>query len=115
MSTKTKKAAAVPRFPERKWGPFHGGLSVCVWLNEVENGNGKKFFRSVTISPRRYLDQKTGEWQDAGSLRAADLPALILGLEAAHEFLSATPLPGQPLDGDEHVDTSLAETTKPPY
>jgi hypothetical protein len=115
MAAKTKKPATAPRYPERKWGPFHGGLSVCVWTNEVENGVGKRFFRSITISPRRYLDQKTGNWEDAGSLRPADLPSLILALEAAHEFVSTTPLPGQPAEGDDHAVTTLAENEKIPY
>lgn len=115
MSAKTKKRAAAPRPRERKWGPFHGGLSVCVWINEVENGTGKRFFRSITVSPPRYLNQKTGRWEDAGSLRPADLQSLILALEAAHEFVSSTPLPGQPVEGDEHADTTPPEDDKPSF
>ncbi len=109
-TNKNKKLSSGPRQPERKWGPFYGGLSVCVWRNEAEDGDGKRFFRSITISPRRYLDPKTGEWQDAGSLRPADLPSLILALEAAHEFVTNTPLPGQQAEGEEHVDPTPPES-----
>jgi hypothetical protein len=115
MAAKPKKPATTPRYPEKKWGLFHGGLSVCVWTNEVENDDGKRFFRSITISPRRYLDPKTGEWQDAGSQRPADLPSLILALEAAHDFTSSTSLPGQPAEGDEHADATVPASDKIPF
>jgi hypothetical protein len=100
-ATKSKRATTAPRRPEQKYGPFHGGVSVCVWLNEVATDNGTRYFRSATISPRRYRDPKTGEWLDAGSLRSTDLPALILALQAAHQFIAATPLPGQPVEEDQ--------------
>ena len=60
MATKPKRVAAPPRHPERKWGPFHGGVGVAVWLNEVQTGAGLRFFRTLTLQPRRYRDQKTG-------------------------------------------------------
>src|ERR1022692_3701559 len=95
MATKTpKRTVTAPRRPEKKWGPFDCGVGVAVWLNEVETAEGKRFFRSVTIAPRRYLDEKTGKWEDASSLRTTDLPSLILALEAAHAYVSSTPLPG---------------------
>lgn len=103
MPTATTERATAPRPPERKWGPFHGGLSVCIWLNEVEDDAGKRFFRSVTISPRRFRDEKTGDWKDAQSLRATDLPSLLLALEAAQAYIRTTPLPG-PADDDESAD-----------
>jgi hypothetical protein len=103
-SKTTKRPTTAPRRPERKWGPFHGGVGVAVWLNEVETAEGKRFFRSVSIAPRRYLDDKTGKWEDASSLRPTDLPALILALEAAHLFVSSTPLPGLPAEGEEPAD-----------
>ena len=102
--TTTKRPTTAPRRPERKWGPFHGGVGVAVWLNEVETAEGKRFFRSVSIAPRRYLDDKTGKWEDASSLRPTDLPALILALEAAHLFVSSTPLPGLPAEGEDPAD-----------
>ena len=105
MATKiSKRSIAPPRRPERKWGPVHGGVSVAVWLNEVVTATGIRFFRSITLSPRRYIDEKTGNWENSSSLRATDLPALILGLEAAFLFVSSTPLPGLPADGEEQVD-----------
>ena len=97
----SKRSATVPRYPERKWGPFHGGVSVCVWLNEADTEEGKRFFRSVTISPRRFRDPKTGEWEDASSFRTTDLASLILALEAAARFVATTPLPGPSVDGEE--------------
>jgi hypothetical protein len=48
---------------------------------------------------------KTGEWKDAASLRPTDLPALMLGLEAAMSFIAHTPLPGQSLDDEDEIDT----------
>lgn len=83
MATRTKKATEQPRYPERKWGPFHGGLGVAVWLNEIETPEGTRFFRSITVAPRRYRDKKTGQWKDASSLRPIDLPTLMLALSKA--------------------------------
>ena len=107
MATKTtKRAVMAPRYPERKWGPFHGGVGVAVWLNEVETAEGKRFFRSITVAPRRYLDPKTGKWENASSLRTTDVPSLILALEAAHAYVSSTPLPGLPAEGEEPADSN---------
>ena len=105
MATKAKRSPSAPRHPEKKWGPFHGGVGVAVWLNEVQTDEGPRWFRSVSINPRRYRDAKTGEWLNAGSLRSTDLPALMLGLEAAMSFIAHTPLPGQTLDDEDAIDT----------
>lgn len=107
MSTKTKRPAAAPRHPEKKYGPFHGGVGIAVWLNEVQTDSGPKFFRSIQIAPRRYRSRKTGEWEDSSSLRVTDIPSLVLGLEAAHHYCLTTPLPGQPAD-EEHVEEAAA-------
>lgn len=104
---KAKRAAPTPRRPELKFGPFHGGTAVAIWCNEVRTENGSKYFRSVTIAPRRYRDPKTGEWKNAGSFNATDLPALILALQAAHQFMSSTPLPGQQAE-EEQVEVATA-------
>ena len=115
MATKGKRATVAPRYPERKWGPFHGGVGLAVWLNEVKTDSGPKFFRSISLNLRRYRDKETGEWKEASSLRTTDLPALILGLEAAHAFCSTTPLPGQ-LAEDEHVeDPTVLDNNQPPF
>src|SRR5947207_12369077 len=98
MSTKAKKAPTSPRRPEKKWGPFAGGVGVAVWLNEVETEQGKKFFRSVTLAPRRFRDAKTGEWTDSSSYRPQDVSVLMLALQAALDFIAATPLPGQSVE-----------------
>jgi len=107
-SAKSKRVATTPRYPEQKYGPFHGGVGVAIWLNEVQTEQGPRFFRSLTIAPRRYRDAKTGEWKDATSLRSTDLPALILALTAAHQFMMGVPLPGQPAEED------LLEPASPP-
>ncbi|MFL5328565.1 MAG: hypothetical protein ACJ8C4_06590 [Gemmataceae bacterium] len=93
-ATKTKRATPTPRQAERKYGPFHGGVGVAVWLNEVKTEDGVRYYRSITIAPRRFRN-KDGDWQDAGSLRGTDIPSLVLALEAAHEFIRTTPLPGE--------------------
>ena len=105
MATKPKRATTAPRHPEKKWGPFHGGVGVAVWLNEVQTDAGPKFFRSLTIQPRRYRDKKTGVWKDAKSLRPTDIPALLLALDAAMQFAAHTPLPGQPVDDEGEIET----------
>jgi len=84
-------------------------------MTTLERLCGRPHNRSVTISPRRYLDEKSGEWKDAGSLRPADIPSLILALEAAHEFVSTTPLPGQPADGYEVSNALVSEGGEVPF
>ncbi|HEX3152334.1 MAG TPA: hypothetical protein VHR66_29945 [Gemmataceae bacterium] len=112
---KSKRTAIAPRHPEQKYGPFHGGVGVAVWLNEVQTDNGPKYFRSVTIAPRRYRDPKTGDWKDAGSLRSSDLPALILGLQAAQQFISSASLPGQPIEDDQTEPAAPEDNGKIPF
>ena len=48
MTTQVKRSANAPRHPEKKWGPFHGGVGVAVWLNEVQTDAGPRFFRNFT-------------------------------------------------------------------
>jgi hypothetical protein len=103
-TTKSKQTTKTPRHPERKFGPFHGGVGVAVWLNQVQTDDGPRYFRTVTINPRRFRDTKTGEWKDAGSLRSTDLPALVLALEAARAYMATTPLPGEPIEEEEEVE-----------
>ena len=103
-ATKSK----APRRPEKKYGPFAGGVGVAVWLNAVEDEAGKRYFRSITINPRRYRDKDTGEWLDGGSFKLTDLPALILALEAAHAYSSKTTLPGLPADDEEGAPTDTS-------
>ena len=83
------------RQPEKKIGPFTGGISVAIWLNNAETQDGPRVFRSITISPRRYLDRESGEWKDASSYNPGDLPALIYALTKAQEYVFETPLPDQ--------------------
>ena len=91
--------------PEKKIGPFSGGIGVAIWLNTVDSDDGPKQFRSITIAPRRYQDRETGEWKDAGSFNPSDLPALIFALEKAQEYVFTTPLPEQ----DTHADTGTGD------
>ena len=93
----------------KKIGPFSGGIGVAIWLNSIETADGPRKIRSVTISPRRYRDSKTGEWRNAGSYRLTDLTALILGLEKAQEYMLTTRLPG-----DAPVDVEDTPTAPPP-
>ena len=81
-----------PNRPELKIGPFPGGISVEVWLNQTNDG---RYFRSITIAPRSYRDDDR-KWQEAKSYRPIDLAALILALQKAQEHCTTTPLPGQP-------------------
>lgn len=95
-----KKSAAksplrTPRQPEKKFGPFAGGIGVAIWLNQAETDDGPKTFRSITVAPRRYQDRTTRDWKDAGSYQPSDLPALIFALTKAQEYVFTVPLPGQ--------------------
>ncbi len=108
MAASTVKKATSPRQPERKWGPFPGGMGVAVWLNQAELPEGIRYFRSITIARRRYRDPKTQEWKDSLSLRSTDVPSLMLALQAAHDYIHSTPLPGQALD-DDSFDPELLE------
>lgn len=100
MAKKTSPPPRQTRQPEKKIGPFAGGIGVAVWLNTAESDDGPKQFRSITIAPRRYQDRETGEWKDAGSFNPGDLPALIFALQKAQEYVFEMPLPGQKESGN---------------
>jgi hypothetical protein len=89
--------------PEHKIGPYPGGIGVAIWNNTIQTNNGPRQVRSVTISPRRYRDQASGEWRDAASFRPGDLPALIFALSKAQEYMYTTPLAGddESREGDD--------------
>ena len=88
------------RQPEKKFGPYPGGISVPDWLNDVETDAGTRQARNVTTSPRRYRDPQSGDWRD-GSFRPSDIPALLFGLQQALEFIFTHPISGQEeRDGD---------------
>ena len=90
-----EQATGTSRGPEKKIGPFTGGIAVAVWTNTVQTEHGPRQFRSISISPRRYLDRQTGQWKDANSFNPGDLPALIYALSKAQEFVFETPLSEQ--------------------
>jgi hypothetical protein len=116
-TTKAKRSKSAPRYPEKKWGPFAGGTGVAVWLNEFETHNGTRYARTITFAPRRFRDPKTNDWRD-GAYRPVDLPALLLAIQAAHDYCLSTPLPGEPAEPEE-VDAladgegSPSDPTKP--
>ena len=81
--------------PEAKFGPYPGGISIAIWMNQIETDGGTRRMRNITVSPRRYRDPQTGEWKDAPSYRPGDIPALLFGLQKALEFVFSNPIPGQ--------------------
>ena len=90
--TKTRQ----PKPPEKKIGPFAGGIGVAIWLNQAEMADGTaRTFRSVTLAPRRYFDKESNQWKDAPSYQPSDLPALLFCLAKAQEYCYETPVPGQ--------------------
>ena len=89
--------------PEKKFGPYPGGIGVAVWLNTIETQNGPRRIRSLTLAPRRYRDAKTGEWKDAPGYRPGDLPALIFALQQAQEFLISEPIPGDEQEQEQGI------------
>ncbi len=104
MAAKTRKVVPIPaKRPEKKIGPFHGGLGISIWLNEVETAQGTRWFRSVTLAPRRYREASTGEWKDANSYRPIDLSTLELAIAEARRYLATTPLPGQAADSEDEL------------
>ncbi|CAN5172077.1 hypothetical protein BH10PLA2_BH10PLA2_28760 [soil metagenome] len=84
-------------------------LGVSIWLNTVETDKGPRVYRSVTVAPRRYRDEQTGDWKDAKSYRPLDLSTLILALQAARDYCAKVPLPGQPIKGEEMEDLRMED------
>lgn len=95
MAKKPQPTERTTKGPEKKIGPFAGGIGVAIWINAVETDGGTRQMRSITIAPRRYRDSESGEWKDAASYRPADLPALIFALQKAQEFCYTKPVAGQ--------------------
>ncbi len=103
-SSPSSSADRQARPPEKKIGPFAGGVGVAIWLNETDDGKGgSRQFRSITIAPRRYYDDKSKQWKDAPSFNPADLPALVFALQQAQAYCYETPLPGEPSGPEEEV------------
>ena len=90
-----KSSASQKKPPEKKISPVHSGISVAIWLNQVEGDDGPRYFRSITLAPRRYYDRTAGEWKDSSSYGPADLPALVFALQKAIDYCYSTALPGQ--------------------
>ena len=100
MAKKSQSNSAAANRPEKKIGPYPGGIGVAIWLNEIETDNGPRKLRSITISPRRYRDPETGEWRDSSSYRPGDLPALVFALNKALDYMFSTPIPGEEEAGE---------------
>ena len=83
MAKQSPQTERPTKGPEKKIGPFAGGIGVAIWVNSIETDDGTKPIRSISIAPRRYRDSDSGEWKDASSYRPADLPALIFALTNA--------------------------------
>ncbi|GAB4161685.1 MAG: hypothetical protein Tsb009_38930 [Planctomycetaceae bacterium] len=102
----TQPAQQARNQPERKFGPYPGGVGVAVWINTIETDQGAKNIRSITINPRRYFDNTSQQWKDSRSFRPEDLPALIFGLQKALEHCYLEPISGQDTgDGAAPDDT----------
>ena len=97
----TQHSEKASRRPEKKIGPYAGGIGVAIWRNQIETDDGPRTVRSITISPRRYRDAETGEWRDASSYRPMDLPALVFALTKAQEFCYTEPIAGQDDESEE--------------
>ena len=94
------------RPPEKSIGPFTGGIGVAVWVNTVETQRGSRQMRSITINSRRYFDEKSEQWKDAGSFRIRDIPELIFALQQAYAHCLTSPLDqddNPPEDDDQNV------------
>ncbi len=114
-TTKDKRGKkSEQRYPEKKWGPFAGGATEAVWLNQFQTALGVRHARSITFAPRRFRDAKTGTWRDASSYRPVDLPALLLALQAAHDYCLANPLPGEAAEAEEIDTLTDGEITSDP-
>jgi hypothetical protein len=81
--------------PEKRFGPYAGGVGCAVWLNTIQTAHGPRKLRSITINPRRYRDAESGEWRDSSSFRLGDLPALLFALQQAQAFCISEPIPGE--------------------
>ncbi len=87
-------AAGAKHPPEKKFGPYAGGIGVAIWLNQAQTDDGTKRFRSLSLSPRRYRDAESGQWRNAPSYRPEDIATLQFALSQAQAYLLTTPLPG---------------------
>jgi hypothetical protein len=66
----------------------------------VETDDGPRKYRSITVSPRRYLDRESGEWRDSSAYYPGDIPALLFALTKAQEYILTTPMPGEKPEQD---------------
>lgn len=74
-------------------------LALASSLARRERVGGRKGLHDPS-----YLNPKDGKWKDAMSLRPVDLATLEMAFAHARMFIEATPLPGQPVEGDEYEE-----------
>ncbi len=75
--------------PVAKFGPYNTGsglVEVSIWGNEIETDNGQATVYNVTTH-RAYYDKKAEEWKQTKTFRPHDIPALVLGLQKAYDWL----------------------------
>ena len=104
MPTATKQTGK--KAPEHKIGPYRAGIGAAVWLNTIETANGPKKVRSVTISPRRYYDERDSTWKDSQSYRPQDLATLRIVIDEAERYLATTKLPGDEKGHDDDLENA---------
>lgn len=104
MSTTSNASETKKKGPEKKIGPYPGGIGVAIWLNTITTDQGPRELRSITIAPRRYFDRESNQWKDAPSFRPVDLPALIYCLQRALDYCSTEPTPNaSPEESNEEL------------
>jgi hypothetical protein len=109
------KPKTPPRLPEKKIGPFAGGIGVAIWINEVETDGGPQKIRSITVNPRRYFDPESQQWKDAPSFRPSDLPALLFALSKAQDYCYTQPLPDETHEAEAVNGNTSAPQEEIPY
>ena len=92
----TQGQPATERKPEKKPPPeVKFGRNVSVWINTTEREGRTRSFRTITISPPRFFDQKIREWRDGSGFRPDQVGSLIAALQEALRYALTTPVPGE--------------------
>ena len=100
MATTIAKRAKSEPHSRTEVGPLRRRKRSRRLVERIPDGDGTRYARSITFARARFRDRKTDEWRD-GAYRPVDLPALLLAIEAAHDFCLSTPLPGEPAEQEE--------------
>lgn len=65
-----------------------GAVSASVFVNNGINKNGKNFDVCKVSLQRSYKD-KSGQWQNTGSLGVNDIPKAVISLTKAYDWLTS--------------------------